>query len=402
MKIIHISQYYNDGYGYQENILPYYQKLLGHEVIHITSDRMSSFVPIEKRIVGTKEYYENEIKIIRLPIIGEFKGRFVMFKGLYRILEKEKPDYIFHHGLTSPSLLECIKYKKKYSTFLAADNHADLNISGRNKVWLWGYYKNFWGRILKKNYKYIDLIFGVTPLRSMFPVKYLYAPIDKIRFLPIGADTRNIPKENVFELREKYDFDKNELIIVTGGKITKRKRMDKILDAFRMIESENVKLIIFGKIFDKDFEKKMIKTKNVKYLGWLDRKKTLEVLKLADIAIWNTQHTTLIEDAIASETPLILRYYGSTAHFIDRNGLYLYSNSVKEIYEKIKLVVENREILNKMKNASVKMSNLLSYENVAKESLEYYYDSTPKFAHRYFMNNKFIDENYEHFEKISY
>ncbi|QTA38483.1 glycosyltransferase [Thermosipho ferrireducens] len=400
MKILHISRFYNDGYGYQENILPYYQKLLGHEVVHITSDRMSAFVPPEKRIVGVKEYYENGVKIIRLPVKGKFKKRYVFLHGLYKTIEKEKPDYIFHHGLTSLSIFTVVKYKKAHpGVFLAVDNHADINISHGSVTWK---LLLFWKILLKKCYKHIDLIFGVTPLRCLFPIKYLSAPIDKIRFLPIGADTKNVPKENMFELRKKYGFDKNDLIIVTGGKITKRKRMDKILDAFKIIEGENVKLIIFGKIFDKDFEKKMVKTKNVKYLGWLDRKKTLEVLKLADIAIWNTQHTTLIEDAIATETPLILRYYGTTAHFIDGNGLYLYSNSVKEIYEKIKLLIENKEFLNKMKKASMKMSKLLSYENVAKESIEYYYDSSPKFIHKYFMNDKFIDENYEHFEKISY
>jgi hypothetical protein len=43
MKIIHICQYYNDGFGYQENLLPRYQAKLGHDVMVITSDRMSYF-----------------------------------------------------------------------------------------------------------------------------------------------------------------------------------------------------------------------------------------------------------------------------------------------------------------------------------------------------------------------
>lgn len=70
---------------------------------------------------------------------------------------------------------------------------------------------------------------------------------------------------------------------------------------------------------------------NVAALGWLTCVQTLEVLKLSDVAIWNTQHATLIEDAIATETPLILRYYGLTAHFIDGNGLYLYSINERAI-----------------------------------------------------------------------
>ncbi|ANQ54610.1 glycosyltransferase family 4 protein [Thermosipho sp. 1070] len=401
MKILHISQYYNDEYGYQENLLPFYQSLLGHEVIHVTSDRMSSFVDKAKRIIGAKKYIEkNNIRIIRLPIKWEFRGRFVIFKDLYSVLEKEKPDYIFHHGLISPSILEVIKYKRKYGIFLATDNHSDLNISGKNRLWLFLYYRAFWTNLLKKHYKYIDLIFGVTPLRCLFPVKYLGAPMDRIRLLPIGANVLEVPKVDKETLREKYGVSENKIIFVTGGKITPKKQMDKILDAFKMLNSDIVELIVFGKILDKKFEEKAKELKNLKFLGWRNRKETLEILKMSDVAIWNTIHTTLIEDAIAVETPLILRYYGSTAHFIDGNGLYLYSDSVKELYEKMKFIIKNREILEKMRNSTKKIKELLSYEQIAKESIEYFYDLAPKETHNHFMNDKFLDFNYEYFEKI--
>lgn len=400
MKIVHISQYYNDGYGYQENILPYYQRLLGHDVIHITSDRMSPIVPKNKRIVGTIEYEENGVRIIRLPIKSEFKGRFVLFKGLYESLEREKPDYIFHHGLTAPSLLECVKYKIKHGTFLVADNHADRNISGRYKIWLLGYYKTFWSSILRSKYKYIDLIFGVTPLRCAFASKYLSAPATKIRLLPIGADVRNVPREDRYELRRKYGFKDDEIIITTGGKITKNKRMEGILEAIKMLDSNRIRLVVFGNILDEDFKRKMEELRNVTFLGWLNRTQTLEILKLSDLAVWNTQHTTLIEDAVAAGTPLMLRYYGSTAHFINGNGLYLYSNTPKEIYDGIKLIVENPELLDGMRNAANKIKQILSYDNIAKESIEYYYDQSPKFIHKYFMNERFLQEDYEYYERI--
>jgi hypothetical protein len=33
MKIVHIQQFYNEGFGYQENVFPGYQKRLGHDVV---------------------------------------------------------------------------------------------------------------------------------------------------------------------------------------------------------------------------------------------------------------------------------------------------------------------------------------------------------------------------------
>lgn len=402
LKIVHISQYYNDGYGYQENILPYYQKLLGHEVFHITSDRMSSFMSDDSRIIGVKEYIEKSgVWIIRLPIKWEFKGKFVVFKGLYEILKREKPDYIFHHGLTCPSLIECVKYKKKHpSTFLVADNHADLVNSGRNRVWLKVYYETIWNYFLKSVFNNIDLIFGVTPLRCLFPVKFLGIPEEKVRLLPIGADTINVPKEDRESLRKKYEIPDEKLIFVTGGKITPEKQMSKILDAFALLRKDMTQLLVFGKIQDKEFEEKMKKLTDVKFVGWADRQKTLEILKLSDVVIWNSQHTTLIEDAIATCTPLILRYYGTTAHFIDGNGFYLYSNSIKELYEKMSFIASNKEILQKFKEKAKEIMKILSYENVARESIEYYYDQSPKAIHNRFMKEKYLDFQYQYFEKI--
>ncbi|MGC9797290.1 glycosyltransferase family 4 protein [Fervidobacterium riparium] len=402
MKIVHISQYYNDGYGYQENILPYYQALLGHEVVHITSDRMSAFVPLDKRIVGVKNYIDNNVKIIRLPTKGEFKGRFVLFKGLYETLKEERPDYIFHHGLTSPSLFTAAKYKRNYGTFLAVDNHSDINISGRNIFWRIGYYEFLWKSLLKGLYKDINVIFGVTPLRCEFPVKYLGAPENKVRLLPIGLDLRNIPPDSKSALRQKYGFKDEDVLIITGGKITPEKKMSNILKAFNMLceELSNIKLLIIGKILDKEVENLARLNNNIIYMGWKNRKETLEILKMSDIAIWNTQHTTLIEDALAAGNILILRYYGSTAHFIDNNGMYLFSNSVKEIYDKIKIIVQNKGLMQKMSEETQKMINILSYENIAKESIEYYYDLRPRYIHNYFMNDKFLDKNYGDYEKI--
>jgi len=33
MKIVHVAQHYNDGFGYHENLLPKYQKKYGHDVM---------------------------------------------------------------------------------------------------------------------------------------------------------------------------------------------------------------------------------------------------------------------------------------------------------------------------------------------------------------------------------
>jgi len=175
MKIVHISNYFNDYIGYHENILPKYHKLLGHDVCLITSDRNY----LQPAGDAKQRDYKNKegILVKRIKTTYELKHRFVIFKNLYKSIEEEKADYIFHHGITQPSLFTVIRYKKDHpSVFVAADNHADLNISARNIIWKLLYYKNVLRINLKKIINDIDVIFGVTPARCFFAFLELGIP----------------------------------------------------------------------------------------------------------------------------------------------------------------------------------------------------------------------------------
>lgn len=401
MRIVHIQQYYNDGMGYQENILPKYHKKLGNEVMLITSNLSNGFDGDRNKEIGI--YNDGEVTINRIGIKGEFKNRFVIFRDLYKVLENFKPDYIFHHSVTSPSLGIVCNYKKKNpEVFLCADNHADLNISARSSIWKKVYYNTFWKKYISKYDKYIDLYFGVTASRCIFLNEELGVNFDKIRLLPIGADTENIKNiSNKKLFLRKFNIDENKFIITHGGKITKEKQVDRILQAFSQIEENNICLIIFGKIED-EFVKKLIKKDSrIINLGWLDRMDTLSVLKYSDIGIWNTQHTTLLEDAVAVGLPLIIRYYGSTSHLIDNSGLFLYDGSIREIYDKMNFIIKNKEILSVLKKNALKMSDIISYNNIALESIEYANDTKPKKIHEKFMKKNYSDYDFKNFRVIN-
>jgi len=400
LKIIHVCQYYNEGYGYQENLLPRYQAKLGHEVMVITSDRMSYFSgEKDPKIVGTGEYEDNGIRILRLPIKWEFKGRFVVFDNLYDILNKEKPDYIFHHGLTSPSIKTVCKYKKTNpSTFLVADNHSDLNISARNPLWRLSYYRIYSTLRIKKWINYIDLVFGVTPARCYFAENELGIPHDLIRLLPIGADEFAV-KEHLGNKDFLNNNKNNKLKVITGGKWFKGKGLEELISA---VQDLNVELQIFGKL-DDSYTNNLIEQapNNVTFLGWQDRVGTLSLLAGADVAIWPKQHTTLVEDAIATNTPLILRYHGSTSHFIRGNGVYLFTGESIEIRQILDILSNSENLINKMREDSKKQLDLLSYNRIAKESIEYYYDKSPKTTHEIFMNDPLCNPSNRDFHKLS-
>ena len=377
LKIIHICQYYNEGWGYQENLLPLYQKKIGHDVAVITSDRRPFYPsdPIE-RIVGTGTYYDRGVRIERLPIRFEFRNRFVVFKDLENQLKREKPDYIFHHNLPCPSLVTSAKYKKNADkhVFLAADNHADLNISGRNSMWRLIYYRLLWGNILKNISANLDVVFCVTPLRCQFPHQYLGIPKSKIHFLPIGADVNwNEGKDDTWDRKTVLNglpIDNDDILIVSGGKMDPPKNINILLDAIKILNDPQIKLVLFGRIGYRELRGKIESQKNVFFKGWLNREETMKLLSVADIAVWPGIHTTLVEDAIAVGTPLILRYYGSTSHHIKGNGSYLHSADPNELAAKIKHIITSPQTMAAMKKSAENQQKALSYIAIAKESVD--------------------------------
>lgn len=401
MKILHIQQYYNDGMGYQENLLPYYQSKFGHEVVLITSTLNNGHTG-STREEPAGEYSERNFVVKRVPVKREFKNRFVIFENLYDHIESEKPDYIFHHSVTSPSIITAAKYKKNNpDIFLAADNHADLNISGRNYMWKILYYNFFWKNVLRIVDKFIDVYFGVTPIRCLFMNEELNINKNKIRLLPIGSDVDNI---NIKILREdflkKYKINESDFVIVHGGKITPEKNVDIIIKAFSRIKNKNIKLLLFGSILDDSVKRLIQNDCRIIFIGWLNREETLAALKHSDLGIWNTQHTTLLEDTVAVSLPVILRYYGSTSHLIMNSGLYLYEGSIREIQDKLSFIINNKEILKRFKIGANDLLQIISYNEIAKESIDYSKSLSQLNSHKTLMSSEFTDFTYEHLKKL--
>ena len=105
MKILHVCNYFSFDMGYQNNLLPMGHKNIGNKVVIYASDRECKY-NINSRIVKAGIYDYHSIKLIRSKIFFEIVNRFVVFKNLYNSLNQEEPNYVFHHGITSPSIFK--------------------------------------------------------------------------------------------------------------------------------------------------------------------------------------------------------------------------------------------------------------------------------------------------------
>lgn len=354
MKIVHITESYIEGWGYQENLLPLYQKRAGHDVVvvsnnnHLVDIRNRPGLIQEIKARG-KEYWYDGIKIYKIETKLNISSNTSFFcKGLYELLEKENPEIIFHHNVGMATLSVAARYKKSHpSTKLYVDNHADWINESKNKLWHFLFYDLAAPLQVKRLGDIVDYYIGVSPLRCEYLNKVYRVPQRKIRFLPIGCDTEqaNQVKNSSKELRVEYGIPFESFVVVSGGKIDRSKGTLELIEACNNLRNkgEDVRLVLFGKI-DEEVGAVAEQYDWVKRMGWCDRITTLSLLKMADVACWPWLHTTLIEDSVASGTPLVVKMSDNVSHFAkEKAGVFMKCGDCEELTNALREAQKNNE-----------------------------------------------------------
>lgn len=349
MKIVHISENYIEGWGYQENLLPLYQKRAGHDVVVISDNEHLKYVQnqelADKIIKQGTEYMYDGVKIYKIKTYLNTSSTSFFCRGLYKILEREQPDMIFHHNVNTSTLPVAVRYKRYHPEVrLYADNHADWINESKNRIWHKVFYDTLIPWQVMRLGDSVNYYIGVSPLRCQYLNKVFHVPERKIKFLPIGCDT--VGAEQVImsrdELRKQYQIKDNAIVVVSGGKLDRTKGTLALINTCDHLHEQipELHLVLFGRI-DKEITEVARQKEWITLEGWCDRKQTLSLLKMADVACWPWLHTTLIEDSIACGIPLVVKMSDNVSHFAkEQAGVFMEKGDVNEL-EKAILDVNN-------------------------------------------------------------
>ena len=381
MRIVNIAPNapYNENWGYQENLLPKYQKLLGNDVVLITSCRKHQ----DGVIVETDEedkVMEDGVRLIRKKqsfVINKTISNYLGYIRIYELLENIQPDLVFFHGLISWSINDVIKYKEKHkSCVVVQDNHMDYNIgfqtnSIKKKI------LRLWYRLLNKHsIKYVEKVYGVTPWRKTYASDYFHIPENKLDVLIMGADDERIDfahrKEIRVYLREKYGVRKNDFLIVTGGKIDRKKGIDVLADACKLID--NVKLIVFGQVskdMDEYFKGLSDYKDKIILIGWIDADKVYDYYFASDLVFFPGQHSVLWEQACATKVPCVFARWEGMNH-VDAGGNsdFVYPVTMENVKEKIEELLFTPKYYRMKSIAESNATDVFLYSKIAEKSLE--------------------------------
>jgi glycosyltransferase involved in cell wall biosynthesis len=380
MKIVNIclTGPYNEGWGYQENLLSKYQRINGDEVTIITS----RFITSKNKNTNfdiTEEgecINENKVKVIRLDffISKEFSFIFRKYKKLYSTLLNEKPDIIFVHGVQSFAIYDIIRYKKNFQkTLLFIDNHADFTNTALKKS---GEFINkvLWKRSASKIEPYVEKFFGVLPVRCDFLNEMYGIDKKKIELLVMGADDEQVTTAltNKEITNKKYKLGNYDFTILTGGKIDKYKT--ETLELMKVVNdmSENIKLIVFGSVDDelKDEFSSLLSNK-ITYINWLNQQEIYNLLVTVSIAVYPGRHSVIWEQSIGAGCVSVFRHLNKSQHVnVNNNCLFLQKADYNEIKDVILKLYYDKDFYNDLKrNTEEYGKKFFSYKEIAKKSI---------------------------------
>lgn len=381
MKIVHIAPNapYNEGWSYQENYLPRFQAQLGHEVLLIITNQEHK----EGRIQETDcaDYLSADgFRVIRLkqervkyPVISRVLSKL----NVYEILARERPDFIFYHGLVSATIFEVCRYKRiaNPNCVIVQDNHLDQNIGfGIPVTFRQKCIRLIYRTIFKLTKKDIVKVYGVTPWRQKYTQEYFHVPTEMTDVLIMGAADEKIHFSQREELRREIrtvnQIQKDDFLIVSGGRIDEKKKIHLLMEAVNRLQG--VKLIVFGNVL-KDvkeaFERQL--SEKVKWVGFIPSDKAYDYFLAADLAVFPGQHSVLWEQACACKIPCLFARWegmehvnnGGNSDFIDDVTV---ENLIKKIlelkftpkYEQMKMIAESEK------------TDVYLYSKIAEKSLE--------------------------------
>ncbi len=382
MKICHLclNGPYNEGWNYQENILPKYHVKDGNQVYQIVTPYMWEGTEL---ILSKDKRYINDsgVEIIRCEAKKGLIGgtRLNRYPEIEKLLEEITPDILFIHDVQCLDIMVVTKYLKQHPECVVyADNHSDFSNSARNWFSKNILHKVLWKRMAQLINPYVKKFYGVLPARVDFLVDMYGLPKEKCELLVMGSDDELVEQAADVKtrryIREKYNIAEDDFLIMTGGKIDLFKTQTLLLmQAIHNIENDKMKLIVFGSVAPelKEQIENLTNGKRVQYIGWVNANDSYPLFAAADLVFFPGRHSVFWEQVVGQGIPMVVKYWEGTTH-VDCGGNveFLYQDSVEEIKEKIETIMDENNYLN-MKKAAEKASEIFKYSVIAKKSIEH-------------------------------
>ncbi|MDY6933220.1 MAG: glycosyltransferase family 4 protein [Spirochaetota bacterium] len=223
-----------------------------------------------------------------------------------------------------------------------------------------------------------DEIIAQSSNTKLNAIKY-YKPWKEIKIVPLAYHPTEIPVITRKEMKIKSD----EFILITIGRLVKRKAMDVIINAISMIPDDRIQLFIVGDGPDRINLENLVKNlkleKRIHFLGYLSDEEKYKYLSVSDIFILPSMHEgfgIVYMEAMYCGLPIVCTNHGGQTDFLinGENAILIDVGDIKACSEAILKFYKDKEFYdNCSENNSKKIIDFYA-EPIAMRYIEIFRD----------------------------
>lgn len=387
MRIVHLTDYYQPQFGYQEPYLARKQQELGHEVIVVTSDRFEPMLKVlfkapEERFRRPGVSSEDGILVHRLPILFEFDSR-LFLRGLGRVLRDLHPDIVHCHIMFAFTSLMAAWCKAQIGFGLLFDTHAsDINTDARS-TWvrrmIYRIYRMVAGPVIRRA---ADCMVAVGEGEKEFLCRELPVDPSSVEIVRLGADKElfKFDAHKRAAMRRRLGFNDEDVVLIYAGKLVPYKDLPTLLDAILPIAERDarLKLLIVGdgtpdyvQTLKRKVQNSALK-KTVYFHDYVSVAELPGYYSGADVGVWPGAPSNTILEAMSTGLPVILPRNASNLFLLSNENGFAF-DSISELQSGIESLLENPGGLQGMGRRSRQLiEEKLSWGVIAQRFLDLY------------------------------
>lgn len=311
-------------------------------------------------------------------ILGDIYGKSI---SNYVSKNIETPDLIHAHHVY-PDGYGIMNLSNKWNLPLIIDIHGADSL----KNWL---DHNRLNRKIMETLNFSDKIICVSEsLEDM--ILQLNIDEEKIQYVPLGVNIEKFKPRNKEKLKKELEISEKKIILFVG-QLIKRKGINYLLKALtNVIESnENIEVIIIGNGPEKDNLLNLSRELNlenfVRFTGEIKGDKLAKWYSAADLFVLPSLaegRPIVIYEAMASECAIVASNVDGIPEQVkdEYNGFLVEPKDTKTLADKLEFLLENEEIMEKMKKNSRKriINENWTWEGYSKKIMEIYVDLLEK------------------------
>ena len=332
-------------------------------------ERLKIFSSLEKNRLNFMDFFETFTGTFTEPVF--FGERLVKNKYFQETVDEFD---IFHDNQSISSYPETVL--KKLVTTLHHPIHVDKEIDlaseksflSRLSIKRWYSFLNF----QKKNLKAVKKVISPSLSSKNDICRYFDYPSKNISVIWNGINLDDC------KFHQRESFSANFLTIISAD--VPMKNLKTVLKALYLLKQDglNAKLTIVGDLREdnKNLIDRLGLTKEITYKSKLPRKQLIQALNNADIGIAPSEYEGFgfpLVEMIATGLPVIVSDKASLPELAGNAGLIFNSDDSNDLKEKMKELVENKTLRNKVtENSKLRRDDFFGWDEYAKKLEDLY------------------------------